>query len=67
MAGELLVIVAGHPSIGSKLQFSRDFSDAPGLYSWMIVIFVLGVVADSLFGKADSTIRKRWGLIDPAA
>jgi NitT/TauT family transport system permease protein len=67
MAGELLVIVAGHPSIGSKLQFSRDFSDAPGLYSWMIVIFVLGVVADSLFGKADATIRKRWGLVDTAA
>ena len=64
MAGELLVIVAGHPSIGTKLQFSRDFNDAPGLYSWMIVIFVLGVVADSLFGKADSAIRRRWGLVD---
>ena len=67
MAGELLVIVAGHPSIGSKLQFSRDFSDAPGLYSWMIVIFVLGVVADSLFGRADAAIRRRWGLIDTMA
>jgi hypothetical protein len=32
----------------------------------MIVIFVLGVVADSLFSRADATIRKRWGLIDPA-
>jgi NitT/TauT family transport system permease protein len=65
MAGELLVIVAGHPSIGTKLQYSRDVSDYPGLYSWMIVIFVLGIVADSLFGRADSAIRRRWGLIDP--
>ena len=64
MAGELLVIVAGHPSIGTKLQASRDFSDAPGLYSWMIVIFVLGVVADSLFGAGDRAIRKRWGLVE---
>ena len=67
MAGELLVIVPGHASIGTKLQFSRDFNDYAGLYSWMIVIFVLGVVADGLFGRADSAIRRRWGLIDPGA
>jgi NitT/TauT family transport system permease protein len=67
MAGELLVIVAGHPSIGTKLQFSRDFSDYPGLYAWMIVTFVLGVVADGLFTRADTAIRRRWGLIDSAA
>jgi NitT/TauT family transport system permease protein len=64
MAGELLVIVAGHPSIGTRLQFARDFSDAPGLYAWMIVIFILGVVADSLFGAADKAIRRRWGLLE---
>jgi NitT/TauT family transport system permease protein len=67
MAGELLVIVAGHYSIGAGLQFSRDTSDAVGLYMWMVVIFVLGVVADSLFGAADKAIRRRWGLLEPAA
>lgn len=67
MAGELLVIVPGHPSIGANLAAGREFVDAPWLYSTMIVIFILGVVADSLFGKADSTIRKRWGLVDTAA
>jgi NitT/TauT family transport system permease protein len=66
LAGELLVIVAGHPSIGTKLQFAREFNDAPSLYSWMIVIFILGVVADSLFGQADAAIRRRWGLLDTA-
>jgi NitT/TauT family transport system permease protein len=64
MAGELLVVVAGHPSIGTKLQFARDFSDYPSLYSWMIVIFILGIVADSLFGLGDRVIRRRWGLLD---
>jgi NitT/TauT family transport system permease protein len=67
MAGELLVIVAGHPSIGTGLQFSREVSDAAGLYMWMIVIFILGVVADSLFGSADKAIRRRWGLLERAA
>jgi NitT/TauT family transport system permease protein len=67
MAGELLVIIAGHPSIGTGLQFSRDNSDAPALYAWMIVIFVLGVVADALFGAADKSIRRRWGLLERAA
>ncbi|MEY2568510.1 MAG: sulfonate transport system permease protein [Actinomycetota bacterium] len=66
LAGELLVIVAGHPSIGTKLQFAREFNDAPSLYSWMIVIFILGVIADSLFGQADAAIRRRWGLLDTA-
>jgi hypothetical protein len=32
----------------------------------MIVLLVLGILIDSLFGKADATLRKRWGLIDPA-
>jgi NitT/TauT family transport system permease protein len=67
MAGELLVVIAGHPSIGTNLSAAREFVDAPWLYSTMIVIFVLGVVADSLFGRLDHAIRKRWGLVDPAS
>ena len=64
MAGELLVIVKGHGSIGTGLQFSRDVSDYSFMYAWMIVIFLLGVVADSLFGAGDRAIRKRWGLVE---
>jgi hypothetical protein len=32
----------------------------------MIVIFILGVVADSLFGRVDLAIRRRWGLLESA-
>ena len=64
MAGELLVIIASKPSIGSRLQFARDFSDAPALIAYMIVIFVIGVLADSLFTQADTTMRRRRGLVD---
>jgi NitT/TauT family transport system permease protein len=67
MAGELLVIVKGHGSIGTGLQFSRDVSDYGAMYAWMIVIFILGVVADALFGQADGAIRKRWGLVEASS
>jgi NitT/TauT family transport system permease protein len=65
MAGELLVIIAGQPSIGVRLQFARDFSDALGLMSTMIVILFIGIVVDLLFfGTLDRAIRRRWGLIE---
>jgi NitT/TauT family transport system permease protein len=65
MAGELLVVGLG-AAMGERLTFARENSDYPGLYAWMIVILVIGIVADSLFGAADRSIRRRWGLIDHA-
>lgn len=65
MAGELLVVVAGQQSIGVRLQFFRDFSDALGLISTMIVILVIGIVVDVVvFGTLDRAIRRRWGLLE---
>jgi NitT/TauT family transport system permease protein len=65
MAGELLVIIAGQPSLGVRLQFAREFSDALGLLSTMIVILIIGIVVDLLFlGTLDRRIRRRWGLIE---
>jgi NitT/TauT family transport system permease protein len=65
MAGELLVIIAGQPSLGVRLQFAREFSDALGLLSTMIVILVIGIVVDLLFfGTLDRRIRRRWGLLE---
>jgi NitT/TauT family transport system permease protein len=63
MAGELLVIVSQKISLGQQLQFARDFSDSQQLLALMIVIFVIGVAVDSLFGALDHSIRRRWGLI----
>ncbi len=63
MAGELLVIVAGRPSIGSRLQFARELSDSPALISYMIVLLVIGVLVDSLFGAVDTRIRRGRGLL----
>jgi NitT/TauT family transport system permease protein len=67
MAGELLVIIAGVPSIGFRLQAARDVQDTPGLLGTMIVILVIGILVDSLvFGVAERAVRRRWGLVDPA-
>lgn len=65
MAGELLVIIAARPSIGTRLHFAREFSDAPSLLAMMIVVLTIGILVDGiLFGTAERAIRRRRGL-DP--
>ena len=62
MAGELLVIIESRPSLGSRLAFSQEFADAPALISWMIVILVLGMLADAVFSSQSRRMRARRGL-----
>ncbi len=63
MAGELLVIIGHAPSIGVRLQFSRELSDAEGLLAWMIVVMVLGVLIDGVvFGLLERAVHRRRGL-----
>ncbi|SNQ51990.1 ABC-type nitrate/sulfonate/bicarbonate transport system, permease component [Frankia canadensis] len=63
MAGELLVIVPGHPSIGADLQNSRELIDTVGVMASMITIFVVGVIVDAAFNAADARMRQRRGLV----
>jgi NitT/TauT family transport system permease protein len=64
MAGELIVIVANKPSIGARLQFARELSDAEGLLALMLVVLFLGICVDAVFGRADRSVRRRWGLVE---
>jgi NitT/TauT family transport system permease protein len=65
MAGELLVIIANKPSIGSRLEFERQFADSAGLISVMLIVLILGILVDSLvFGTIDRRIRRRRGLAE---
>jgi len=66
MAGELLLILPGRPSIGAQLKFAQDLSDAPLLLAFMIVVLVVGVLIDGAFGTVDNLLRRRRGLVDPA-
>ena len=63
LAGELLVIIANKPSIGSRLEFDRQFGDYPGMIATMIVILIIGIVIDTLvFTKLDRAVLRRRGL-----
>jgi NitT/TauT family transport system permease protein len=62
LAGELLVIIAHRPALGVRLQGLREQNDAAGVISTMIVIFVIGVLADAVFTYADRRLRRAWGL-----
>jgi NitT/TauT family transport system permease protein len=62
MAGELLVIIANQPSLGVLLSTDQDQSDMESAVAIIIVILMLGVIVDQLFGVADRGIRRRWGL-----
>ncbi len=64
MAGELLVLILGQPSLGVLLNNSQDQQNFAGVTSLMIVILVIGIVVDTLFTKVDLTIRGRRGLLD---
>ncbi len=64
MAGELLVTSLGHTSLGAQLTYARETRDAEWLLSTMIVILMLGLVVDGVFGAADRAIRSRWGVAD---
>ncbi len=62
MAGELLVIIANQPSLGVLLSTYQDQADMASAISIIIVILIIGICVDTLFGTADRAIRRRWGL-----
>jgi NitT/TauT family transport system permease protein len=60
MAGEMISATKG---LGQVLMVGRDLADISQVMAIMIVIVVLGVAVDKLiFGKAELTIRQKWGL-----
>lgn len=62
MAGELLVVLANRPSLGARLQFARELSDAQGLIAIMLVVLVIGMAVDGAFALVEREVRRRWGL-----
>jgi len=65
MAGELLVLILGQPSIGVLLNNDQDLQDFAGATSMIIVILIIGIVVDMLFTKTDLIVRRRRGLLEP--
>ena len=65
MAGELLVHIPDTLSLGSQMDVLRQLLDAKGVIAVMIAIFVIGVLADAIFGRVDQAVRRRWGVLEP--
>jgi NitT/TauT family transport system permease protein len=63
MAGELLVIIGSKPSLGVRLDYAQTLNDYVLLIAYMIVILVIGIVVDAVFGAADRRVRARRGLL----
>lgn len=62
MAGELLVVIPGSTSLGSRLAYSQEFANASDLLAYMVVILVIGMLADWAFSSLSRRMRVRRGL-----
>jgi NitT/TauT family transport system permease protein len=62
MAGELLVVIPGAVALGNRLAFAQEFGDATGLLAYMLVILVIGMLADTAFSAISRSLRRRRGL-----
>jgi NitT/TauT family transport system permease protein len=62
MAGELLVLIIGAASLGANLEFARQLSQADRMLATMIVILVIGMVADAVFSAVSRRMRRARGL-----
>jgi sulfonate transport system permease protein len=62
LAGELLVQVAAVYSVGGDLNLARQNGDSDGVIALMIVILVIGMIADALFSAVTQRVRFRRGL-----
>jgi NitT/TauT family transport system permease protein len=66
MAAELFIAIIGQISIGQLLAVDQENQDFAGASSMIIVILVIGIVVDAVFTTADTALRRRRGLLDPA-
>jgi NitT/TauT family transport system permease protein len=66
MAAELFIAIIGQVSIGQQLDADQQNLDFTGASTMIIVIFVIGIIVDTVFTKADMSLRRSRGLLDPA-
>jgi NitT/TauT family transport system permease protein len=67
ITAELVVLVANEPSMGILLNTYQEQADMASTISVMIVILILGVLVDGLFGLANRSIQHGRGIAAPAA
>ena len=66
IAGEVVVIILGQPSLGVLLSSDQDQADMASAIAVILVILVIGIVVDMLFNVVNGRIRRRWGVAEDA-
>ena len=64
IAGEVVVIILGQPSLGVLLSNDQDQAAMASAISIIIVILAIGIAVDLLFNLVNGRIRRRWGVAD---
>jgi NitT/TauT family transport system permease protein len=67
IAGEVVVIILGQPSLGVLLTNDQDQADMASAIAVIILILIIGIVVDLLFNVVNGRIRRRWGVAEGAA
>lgn len=67
IAGEVVVIILGQPSLGVLLSNDQDQAYMSGAISIILVILAIGIAVDLLFNVVNGRIRRRWGVADTSA
>jgi NitT/TauT family transport system permease protein len=67
IAGEVVVIILGQPSLGVLLSNDQDQAAMASAISIIIVILAIGIAVDLLFNVINGRIRRRWGVADAAS
>jgi NitT/TauT family transport system permease protein len=62
MAGELIVQLSGEVTLGGSLNDAQVTGRADDLMAFMIVILIIGMVVDGIFGAITNRVRARRGL-----
>jgi NitT/TauT family transport system permease protein len=63
LAGELLLKIPERPALGEALTNARSSGQADDLLALMIVILVIGMLVDAVFGMITKQVRMRRGLV----
>jgi NitT/TauT family transport system permease protein len=67
IAGEVVVIILGQPSLGVLLSNDQDQAAMASAISIIIVILAIGIAVDLLFNVVNGRIRRRGGVADAAS
>jgi NitT/TauT family transport system permease protein len=63
MGAELIFFIQGRDSLGHLLAMGREFSDVAQVVAVMIVMVLIGMIADRwIFAKLQRAVHTRFGL-----